>query len=248
MSEKIVQLNEEVIKGQLKELVRGSVEENLNELLEAEAEKLTQAARYERNDQRQGCGHYSCNLTTSSGNVTLKVPNSRGSPLRPLLLSGTAAGRAAWKKLSLKCTWQMYLSGAWRTLLPTTPRPARRLMGKDVLLEPRKAQRARHAPHMGKCIRLADSVQGEQSRQGVPGDSPPRRKPSQLFLCPGYDLLHQQPQIMIRPSGERIPALEYRRAVPGSHVAVPGQVADGHQCEGWASGGLRRLIDLPALA
>ena len=48
MSEKIVQLNEEVIKGQLKELVRGSVEETLNELLEAEAEKLTQAARYER--------------------------------------------------------------------------------------------------------------------------------------------------------------------------------------------------------
>ena len=31
MSEKIVQLNEEVIKGQLKELVRGSVEETLNE-------------------------------------------------------------------------------------------------------------------------------------------------------------------------------------------------------------------------
>ena len=54
MSEKIVQLNEEVIKGELKELVRGSVEETLNELLEAEAEKLTQAARYERNEQRQG--------------------------------------------------------------------------------------------------------------------------------------------------------------------------------------------------
>ena len=48
MSEKIVQLNEEVIKGQLKELVRDSVEETLNELLEAEAQKLTQAARYER--------------------------------------------------------------------------------------------------------------------------------------------------------------------------------------------------------
>ena len=60
MSEKIVQLNEEVIKGQLKELVRGSVEETLNELLEAEAEKLTQAARYERSEQRQGyrSGHY----------------------------------------------------------------------------------------------------------------------------------------------------------------------------------------------
>ena len=54
MPEKIVQLNEEVIKGQLKELVRGSVEETLNKLLEAEAEKLTQAARYERNEQRPG--------------------------------------------------------------------------------------------------------------------------------------------------------------------------------------------------
>ena len=39
MSEKIVQLNEEVIKGQIKELVRGSVEETLNELLEKEAEQ-----------------------------------------------------------------------------------------------------------------------------------------------------------------------------------------------------------------
>ena len=48
MSEKIVQLSEEIIKGQLKELVRGSVEETLNELLEKEAESLTQAARYER--------------------------------------------------------------------------------------------------------------------------------------------------------------------------------------------------------
>ena len=54
MSEKIVQLNEAVIKSELKELVRGSVEETLNELLEAEAQKLTQAARYERNEQRQG--------------------------------------------------------------------------------------------------------------------------------------------------------------------------------------------------
>ena len=80
MSEKIVQLNEEVIKGQLKELVRGSVEETLNELLEAEAQKLTQAARYERNEQRQGyrSGHYNRNLTTTSGDVTLKVPKLKG--------------------------------------------------------------------------------------------------------------------------------------------------------------------------
>lgn len=39
MSEKMVQLNEEIIKGQIKELVCGSVEEILNELLEKEAAK-----------------------------------------------------------------------------------------------------------------------------------------------------------------------------------------------------------------
>ena len=39
---KIVQLNEEIIKGQIKELVRGRVEETLNELLGQETEKLTQ--------------------------------------------------------------------------------------------------------------------------------------------------------------------------------------------------------------
>ena len=76
MSNNIIQFNEEIIKGQIKELVRSSVEETLNELLEAEAEKLTQAARYERNEARQGyrSGHYDRNLTTTSGDVTLHVP------------------------------------------------------------------------------------------------------------------------------------------------------------------------------
>ena len=80
MSNNIVQFNEEIIKGQIKELVRSSVEETLNELLEAEAEKLTQAARYERNEARQGyrSGHYDRNLTTTSGDVTLHVPRLKG--------------------------------------------------------------------------------------------------------------------------------------------------------------------------
>lgn len=80
MSNNIVQLNEEIIKSEIKELVRGSVEETLNELLEAEAEKLTQAARYERSEMRQGyrSGHYDRNLTTTSGNVTLHMPKLKG--------------------------------------------------------------------------------------------------------------------------------------------------------------------------
>lgn len=116
MSEKIVQLNEEVIKGQLKELVRGSVEETLNELLEAEAEKLTQAARYERNEQRQGyrSGHYSRNLTTSSGDVTLRVPKLKGISFETAIIERyrrreSSVEEALMKKPSLRCIWQEFL-------------------------------------------------------------------------------------------------------------------------------------------
>lgn len=99
MSEKIVQQNEEVIKVQLKELVHGSVEETLNELLEAETKKLTQAARYERSEQRQGyrSGHYSRNFITTSGDVTLKMPKIKGISFETAISSGIAAGKAAWK-------------------------------------------------------------------------------------------------------------------------------------------------------
>ena len=88
MSEKIVQLNDEVIKGQSKELVCGSVEETLNELLEKEAESLTQAARYERSEARQGyrSGHYGRNLTTTSGDVTLHVPRFKGVPFETAII------------------------------------------------------------------------------------------------------------------------------------------------------------------
>jgi len=100
MSEKIVQLNEEIIKGQIKELVRGSVEETLNELLEKEAEQLTQAARYERNKARQGyrSGHYDRNLTTTSGDVPFTCRGSKACHLKPPSSSGIAAGKAALKK------------------------------------------------------------------------------------------------------------------------------------------------------
>ena len=80
MSEKIVQLNEEVIKSELKELVRSSVEETLNGLLEQEAQQLTGAAKYERSAKRQGyrSGHYNRNLTTTSGEVELRMPKLKG--------------------------------------------------------------------------------------------------------------------------------------------------------------------------
>lgn len=80
MSNKIIQLNEGAIKQELKELVRNSVEETLNELLEKEAAELTNAGRYERTEERHGyrSGHYERNLTTTSGEVKLKMPKLKG--------------------------------------------------------------------------------------------------------------------------------------------------------------------------
>lgn len=80
MSEKIIHLNEGAIKQELKELVRHSVEETLNNLLDQEAAELTNASRYERTEERKGyrSGHYERNLTTTSGEVKLKVPKLKG--------------------------------------------------------------------------------------------------------------------------------------------------------------------------
>jgi putative transposase len=78
--EKMIHLNEGAIKSELKDLVRNSVEETLNGLLEREAQVLTNAAKYERTENRQGyrSGHYERNLLTSTGEVKLKVPKLKG--------------------------------------------------------------------------------------------------------------------------------------------------------------------------
>lgn len=56
------------------------MEETLNELLDKEADELTKAGRYERAEERQGyrSGHYERNLTTTSGDVKLKMPKLKG--------------------------------------------------------------------------------------------------------------------------------------------------------------------------
>ena len=122
MSEKIVQLNEEVIKGQIKELVRSSVEETLNELLEQEAAKLTQAACYERNEARQGyrSGHFDRNLTTTSGDVTLYVPRLKGISFETAIIERYRRRESSVEEALI----EMYLAGVSvrRSVLSPSPR------------------------------------------------------------------------------------------------------------------------------
>ena len=105
MSEKIVQLNEEIIKGQLKELVRGSVEETLNELLEAEAEKLPGTSV--TSSTRATAAATIADLTTTSGDVTLKVPK-----LKEISFETAIIERYRRRERSVEETLiEMYLAG-----------------------------------------------------------------------------------------------------------------------------------------
>ena len=85
------------------------MEETLNELLEQEAEQLTQAARYERNEARRGyrSGHYDRNLTTTSGNVTLHVPRLKGVPFETAIIERYRRRESSVEEALI----EMYLAG-----------------------------------------------------------------------------------------------------------------------------------------
>ncbi len=109
MSEKIIQLNEAVIKQELGELVRESVEKTLNELLDQEADRLTNARRYERSEDRVDAraGSYNRKLLTKAGEVTLKVPK-----LRTLTFETAIIQRYQKREISVEeALVEMYLAG-----------------------------------------------------------------------------------------------------------------------------------------
>ena len=84
----IIQLNQEEIKSQLGDLVRQSVEDALNAMLDAEADQITQAHKYERTENRLDtrAGHYNRKLATKAGEVTLRVPKLRTLPFETAII------------------------------------------------------------------------------------------------------------------------------------------------------------------
>lgn len=76
---KVIKIDEEQIHQHLGNLVRGTVEETLNKLLDAEADQLCNAARYERSEARRDtrAGYYQRGLHTKAGEVKLKIPKLR---------------------------------------------------------------------------------------------------------------------------------------------------------------------------
>ena len=96
----VIRIDDERVREHLGHVVRGTVEETLNALLEAEADRLCNAGRYERTAARrdQRSGSYDRKLQTQAGEVRLKIPKLRRQTSRRRSSSVIGGGRARWRK------------------------------------------------------------------------------------------------------------------------------------------------------
>jgi len=106
---KLIHLDEAQLRSHLDRKITQSVEETLNKLLDAEAERLCGAGRYERSADRMDtrAGHYKRKLHTKAGEVELKVPKLRSLPFETQIIE-----RYRRKESSVEeALMEMYLAG-----------------------------------------------------------------------------------------------------------------------------------------
>lgn len=109
MPEPIATFDEGAVRNELKELVRRTVKDTLNALLEGEAEDLVGAVLYERTADREAyrAGHCERSLATTSGNVTLRMPKLKGMRFAAAIIE-----RYKRRETSVEETMiEMYLAG-----------------------------------------------------------------------------------------------------------------------------------------
>lgn len=106
---KIIHIDDSQVKNQLGDLVRGTVEETLNQLLDQEADRLCGAARYERNAERKDtrAGSYERKLHTTAGEVKLKVPKLRSLPFETAIIERYKRRETSVEEALI----EMYLAG-----------------------------------------------------------------------------------------------------------------------------------------
>jgi len=107
--ENIIQLNERELKSQLSTLVGETVEGTLNKLLDEEADRITNAHRYERSEERLDtrAGHYKRKMLTTSGEVELRVPKLRTLPFETSIIERYKRREASVEEALI----EMYLAG-----------------------------------------------------------------------------------------------------------------------------------------
>jgi putative transposase len=106
---KIIRIDEAEVENLLSRKVRESVEETLNGLLDAEAEALCGAGRYERSAERVDtrAGHYERKLHTKAGEVNLKVPKLRSLPFESQIIERYRRRESSVEEALM----EMYLAG-----------------------------------------------------------------------------------------------------------------------------------------
>ena len=80
MPENIIQIDQNLLETRLDRLITEKMTQILNAMLDAEADEITGAARYERSGGRKAyrAGHYERKLTAKAGRLELKVPKLKG--------------------------------------------------------------------------------------------------------------------------------------------------------------------------
>lgn len=106
---KIIQIDEEQVKDHLGELVRGTVQETLNALLDEEADVHCRARRYERTDERKDtrAGHYTRKLHTKAGEVDIRMPKLRVLPFETAIIERYRRRESSVEEALV----EMYLAG-----------------------------------------------------------------------------------------------------------------------------------------
>ena len=104
-----VKVNEGEVRGYLDKVVRDSVEDTLNTFLDAEADELCKAKRYERNSERADtrAGHYERKLLTKAGEVALNVPRLRSLPFETQIIERYRRRESSVEEALI----EMYLAG-----------------------------------------------------------------------------------------------------------------------------------------
>lgn len=105
----VIQVDEAQIRSHVDEVVRESVEATLNGLLDAEADQLCRAGRYERSSERVDtrAGSYERKLDTKAGRVTLKVPRLRSLPFETQIIERYRRRESSVEEALM----EMYLAG-----------------------------------------------------------------------------------------------------------------------------------------
>lgn len=105
----VIQVDEAQLRSHVSEVVRVSVEETLNGLLDAEADTLCNARRYERNGERAStrAGHYERGFQTKAGHVRLKIPKLRHIPFETAIIERYRRRESSVEEALV----EMYLAG-----------------------------------------------------------------------------------------------------------------------------------------